>query len=63
MTLWLFYGRNFKEKFKARPRIFEVQNSEEFRQNPTRRSGSTRLGGSVWLLFLVKELCFYFEHD
>ena len=43
MILWLFYGRNFKEKFKRWPRIFEVQNSEEFRRNPTRRNETTRV--------------------
>ena len=43
MILWLFYGRNFKEKFKRGPRIFKAKNSEEFRRNPTRRNETTRV--------------------
>ena len=43
MILWLFYGQNFKEKFEGSHGFFEVQNSEEFRRNPTRRNETTRV--------------------
>ena len=40
MILWLFCGRNFKEKFQGSPRIFKAKNSEEIspKSDPPKRN-------------------------
>ena len=47
MILWLFYGRNFKEKFQGSPRILKTKSIEDFYWNPTHRNGSTRVSPKI----------------
>ena len=61
MILWLFYGRNFKEKYQGSPRILRTKSSEDFYRNPNRRNESTRVSPKIPkpISFKLKYMIFF----